>query len=56
MDIQQYMKNRIYLTAEPIHQVGDRFKSGEKEMIVSRIDKIHDEVIYGVSEIKQGAE
>lgn len=52
MDIQQYMKNRISL-AEPVHQVGDRFIDfNGREMIISRIDKIHDEVIYGVSEIK----
>jgi hypothetical protein len=52
MDILQQMTKRIFLSAEPVHQVGDRFKLDGKEVIVSRIDKLHDEVIYGVSEIK----
>lgn len=56
MDISQQMTKRIFLLAEPIHQVGDRFKMGEKEMIVSRIDIIQDEVVYGVSEINNRAE
>lgn len=45
-------KHRLYPQLEPeVRQVGDRFKIREQEVIVSKIDRVQDEVIYFVSAI-----